>query len=473
MRMLVLMGLLVAGHPSGPDAAHAAPADTTSCRDWRACRAEALAAESAGDLERFHDVAWRTVQLGPEKDPALMYLLARAQAARGRPSDAFVMLRRLAELGVATDADTLDVFARVRARDGWSELEALTRTASRRVTSAGDEEVTAAAAIPTLSGGDAPDKALDAASNPSGRTLPPLAGAEVLTPLVGQETLRLDDLRIARGGFAYDAVSNRFLVGSSTDRKIVVVDGPSQRVADLVRGDSAGFRDMVAMEIDTKRGDLWVLSNDSPSATDHGAATLHRLQLVAGRPLGRRDAPAGDRPVRLTDLSIAPSGNVLTLDAEGRRLYRARPDGATLERLMTLDVEAPAAVAASSDTTCYVAFATGVARVDLGRRTLEPLTVPSGEDMRGITQLWWHEGSLVGAQTLASGERRLRQWVLGRRGTAVTAVRAIDVALPPADLPLAVTLAGHDLFVATEERGPATSEDGPRQVVVRRVRLQP
>ncbi|MEZ5288579.1 MAG: hypothetical protein R2712_27985 [Vicinamibacterales bacterium] len=40
-----------------------------------------------GAFERAHDRAWRAVQQGPKDDPALLFLLARAQALSGRPED--------------------------------------------------------------------------------------------------------------------------------------------------------------------------------------------------------------------------------------------------------------------------------------------------------------------------------------------------------------------------------------------------
>src|SRR6185312_13466994 len=93
------------------------------CTEWHQCRELALAAANRGEYETFHDLAWRAVQTGPRNDPALMYLLARAQALSGRPGDALVMLQRLAQMGVPTDAATNEDFRRVRALPAWSELE--------------------------------------------------------------------------------------------------------------------------------------------------------------------------------------------------------------------------------------------------------------------------------------------------------------------------------------------------------------
>src|ERR1043165_7487581 len=93
-----------------------------SCADLAGCRADAEAAAARGDYETFHDLAWRTIQKGKPNDPALMFLLARAQSLSGRPDDAIVMLERLAEMGVHTDAATNPDFARVRQLARWSEV---------------------------------------------------------------------------------------------------------------------------------------------------------------------------------------------------------------------------------------------------------------------------------------------------------------------------------------------------------------
>ena len=96
------------------------------CREWKECQQQALAAAERQDYNAFHDLAWRTLQLGPKNDPANMTMLARAQSLSGRPGDALVMLQRLAAMGVVTDAATNNDFERVRALPGWAELEAKT-----------------------------------------------------------------------------------------------------------------------------------------------------------------------------------------------------------------------------------------------------------------------------------------------------------------------------------------------------------
>jgi hypothetical protein len=110
---LVLLVFLAARSAADSPTVLQSPRDG-GCAEWRECRQLALAAADRGEFETFHDLAWRAVQTGPAKDAALMYLLARAQALSGRPHDALVMLRRLAEMGVPSDADTNEDFNRTR-----------------------------------------------------------------------------------------------------------------------------------------------------------------------------------------------------------------------------------------------------------------------------------------------------------------------------------------------------------------------
>ena len=126
--LLVLLVSMAGRSVAGSPATAQSPRDF-GCTEWRDCRQLALAAADRGDYETFHDLAWRAVQTGPPKDPALMYLLARAQALSGRPHDALVMLQRLAEMGVPSDAATNDDFSRTRQLPGWPEVSAASSNA--------------------------------------------------------------------------------------------------------------------------------------------------------------------------------------------------------------------------------------------------------------------------------------------------------------------------------------------------------
>ena len=163
-----------------------------------------------------------------------MYLLARAQALSGRPHDALIMLQRLAEMGVASDAATNDDFNRVRELRDWPDLEA--RIAA-----------VAGTTPPSLPPSSAPAPA--PATAPS-TALSRSAGLSVLALAPAIETVRFSTKQFAVGGLAYDAPSRRFVLGDRLGRKLIVVDERSSQTVDLVRADSAGFLDISAVEID-------------------------------------------------------------------------------------------------------------------------------------------------------------------------------------------------------------------------------
>src|SRR5262245_10105556 len=295
------------------------------CREVQECQRLALEAQERGAYETFHDFAWRTIQTGRRNDPELMYLPARAQSLSNRPTDALVTLRRLAEMGVVYDAATNEDLWAVRTLPGWPQVAAL---------------------IDRVAGSDVPAPA-PAPRAPA--ATPPKPTASIGAPKI-QELTVVDAIRFSApgyvpGGLAYDSVSRRFLVGDLSARKVLVVGEGSDHVEDMVRADSARFQDVTAIEIDRRRGDLWVVSTGS---TD-GTGALHKLQLISGRMLGVFEAATELKPVRFADVTVTPSGTVLVLDDVGRRVLGFRPKGKTLAAVIRLEVEAPTGLAASGD----------------------------------------------------------------------------------------------------------------------------
>jgi hypothetical protein len=394
------------------------------CTEWHQCRELALAAAARGEYETFHDLAWRTVQTGPRNDPALMYLLARAQALSGRPHDALIMLQRLAEMGVASDAATNDDFVRTRQLPGWPDLlarlEGLSHPASPSSTST---------AIPV------PIPAPIPAPSPSPSPMtPPL--------LPAPEGSRFSTQGFTLGGLAYDAVSRRFLFGDRLGRKLLVVGEGTNHTVDFVRADSAGFGDIAAMEIDGKRGDLWVMS----AGLADGAAALHKLQLVSGRPL--KSFPIAARPDAVTpvDLAVTPAGVVVVLDAAGHQLLVLRSKGTAVEHAMKVDADEPVSLAAAGDEgIVYVAYRDGVSRVDLRARTATKVAAPKSISLAHLEQIRWRRQALIAIRVDADGTRRIVRLTLSASGRAVTTATKIDSPLLPVGGQTFIAISGDEL----------------------------
>ena len=397
---LVLLAAL-AGRFAAASSTGFQPARDFGCTEWHECRLMALAAAARGDYETFHDLAWRAIQTGPPKDPALMFLLARAQALSGRPHDALIMLQRLAEMGVPSDAVANDEFARTRQLPGWPEvvalIERLTHSASPPPVSSAAVTSSPAAKVPGL-------------ESPSALSPSPSSG-------LGANSVRFSTEGFTLGGLAYDAVSRRFVVGDRLGRKLMVVADGANHAVDFVRAASAGFRDITAIEIDDRRGDLWVVSGATP---DDGASTLHKLQLVSGRPLKSFPIAAGLEPVTIVDLAVAPDGAVLVLDSAGGRLLALHPRGTAVEAVMKIDTVEPVSLTAGSEPgIAYVAHRDGVSRVDLRARTATRVTAPASISLAHLGQIRWRRHALFAIRGEPDGTHRIFRLDLNANGRAV------------------------------------------------------
>ena len=384
-----------------------------SCPDASSCRQGALDAAARGDYETFHDLAWRAAQKGRPNDPELLYLLARAQSLSGRPGDALVMLRRLAQMGIPTDAPENEDFQRVRRLPGWGDLEALLASAPESAA-----PLTAASATPSAAPPLAPaaPRARAKAAPPAAPAVPPPAAVAAPVPRRGgEDALSLSTSPINPVGLAYDSASRRFVLGDGDGNKLVVADEVFNHVNDLIRASSAGFARLSAVEIDGRRGDLWVTSSDG-----EGSASIHKLQLVSGRVLSTIAVPPEMQPVALSDFAIADDGALVLVDSQGGRLLRIRPAAGRFERPKPLQLTEPASLAPANGMT-YVAHADGLAVVQSGSGRVSQVRVAEGVSLAGLRRIRWSRGALFGIQSEGNALRivRIRLSPSGLKATAV------------------------------------------------------
>jgi hypothetical protein len=449
--LLVLLVSMAERSVAGAPATVQPPRDF-GCTEWRDCRQMALAAADRGEYEAFHDLAWRAVQTGPPKDPALMYLVARAQALSNRPHDALVMLRRLAEMGVPSDGDTNDDFSRTRQLPEWPDVSALINRLTHP-----DLPPPADPPRPT----EAPRPAAAAAASRAPSSAPAL------------EAVRFSTKLFTLGGLAYDAVSQRFLFGDRLGRKLIVVGEGSNHAVDFVRADSAGFQEISAIEIDTKRGDLWVAS----AASADGAGTLHKLQLISGRPLRSFRVAADVAPVTPVDLAVTPAGAVLVLDAAGGQVLALRSGATSLERVMRIDDQEPTSLAAGGDEgIAYVAHREGVSRIDLRARTATRVAAPNSVSLAHLERIRWRRRALIAIRVDDDGSRRIVRLDLNPSGRAVTQATTLEGSVPTAGRTFA-TISGDELVYLVDGSSrdvdrPLQDASGMAEFIAYRVRLR-
>jgi hypothetical protein len=471
-------------------------ASKPDCRAWQECRQLALDAAGREDFERFHDLAWRAVQLGPKNDPALMTLLARAQSLSGRPNDAVVMIERLLGMGVVVDAATSEDFRRVRALPRWPDLEARLADGDTHLNAkslkAEAPEIKAPPRVardPPLTAPERSPSSIEAASKPTELAMPvsepsapsgkasgpptappgPSKEAPLATPKPPRaaagsaaissalEPLRFSTAPFTPAGLAYDAVSRRFVVGNRDGRKLAVVDEFSQHVANLAGAQTSGFGEIAALEIDARRGDLWVVSSDGPTTA------LHKLQLISGRLLRAYPIPDDFSPVSFGDVAIDGDGTVLALDTRGHRLFRLPPRATAAEVAVTLPDTAPASIAPAEPGIVYIAMEPGIARVDVAARATTAVKTAKDVDLSGLTRIRWHRGALAGIQKSTDGSYRAVRITLDRRGRTATALEVLDPSISISN-PTAATVVGNVLYYLANGEG---SEMIVRRVVLR------
>ena len=304
---------------------------TQPCQDVASCKSAALEAYAQKDFERFHDLAWVAHRKAGKDDPELLILLARAQSLSGRPLDALVMLERRAKFGagpseLATDPD----FERVRDLAGWDDIR---------------QKLSIGVAGPGLSNSPSTPKT---ASPPAPRPEPPpVAKPEPPAPKPAPARpagapLSFTTL-LSPTALAYDGVSKRYLIADRQAKRVAVVDENTGQVSTLAGG-QAKLGEINGIAIDTRQGDLWVIST-----ADEGAS-LHRLQLISGREIGASRLSGLHAPV--VGVAFVRGTGIVIADANGD-ISRVATNG-RVEKIGSLEY-VPRAIAADAEGTLYVA----------------------------------------------------------------------------------------------------------------------
>jgi hypothetical protein len=443
-----------------------------TCAGAAECRLQTETAIAQGEFERAHDLGWRTVQQGPRNDRALMFLLARTQALSGRPDDALVMIRRIAELGAAVDAST-DEFARMRELPGWPAVEAIITG----IASPSPAPPAAAAVVAPVTPAPAPKAPAPKAPAPMA-PMAPLAPKAPLAPMAPSAPPAVPPVidvagtftssTFVPGGLTCDAVSKRFVFGDRLARKLLVLAEGSDHSIDLTRADVAGFLDVAAVDIDTTNGNLWVASAEGEGRT----ASLHRVQLISGRPLASHAVPETLAPAQPADVAVTALG-VLMLDTAQRRILVLRPREDVLSVLAGLGETDPLSLTAGrQDGVAYLSHRDGLTQVDLRTRQVSPVTGPKQMPLGGIERLRRDGAGLVGIQSLPDGSRQLVRLTLNATGRTVTRRRVLDVVLSAGAAPIPMAVCGGTVGLLVSE-AINTAERTTTSWTIRRVQLKP
>jgi len=249
-----------------------------------------------------------------------------------------------------------------------------------------------------------------------------LSEEEPATP-VSSVAFRLKDPRLIPEGIAYDAVGQRFFLGSVAQHKVIVTDGKGETHDFSKAGDQLDA--VLGLSVDSVHGLLYAVSTNSfeESGKKQRRNMVVRYDLKTDR---LTDRFAASDAAQLNDLTVAPDGTLYATDSEAGALFRKKPDEAKLLPFGEKG-KLPGAngITLSPDGTLYVTLSTGIARVDT--KTGEPVRLPQPDTVAtgGCDGLYWHEGDLLGIQNTTNPGRVIRM-ALSDKGSRISDVTVLQ-----------------------------------------------
>lgn len=350
-----------------------------------------------------------------------MQQLVRGYALTGRTSEAFNMMLRMQQQGLAADWDAVDDVASLRRFPLYEHLRDL----------------------------------MAEAANPAGNARQAL--------IVGREHAMPEAL-------AHDPASGRIFVGTVRDGHILAWHPEAEKFEVFATPETVpGLWAVFDLHVDAERGHLWVATGSTGQyrharRADYGRTALIRLDLDDGSKTGEfRPVPDG-RPHLFGAMTMADDGTIYATDTITPVVYRLEPGAERAEVLAAHSVFTGLRGLALSDDEArlYVAdYDLGIFFFDLANGNGYALGIPETLNLGGIDGLYAHDGHLIMIQNAVTPQRVLRL-KLDDSGTRVAEVATLAKALPEFDDPTYGTMAGDELlFLARSHWGQVTSDGQP------------
>jgi hypothetical protein len=231
--------------------------------------------------------------------------------------------------------------------------------------------------------------------------------------------IEVEDRTLIPEGFAYDAPSHTFFMGSIAKGKIVRIG---------VEGSVKDFADrldpILGIAVDSPRRVVYAVSTSA--LTEAGRAQPRNAVLSYdidnGRLLRRVDVPSA---AQLNDVNVAPGGRVFASDSGNGAIYEIPREGAARVLLAPGQLGGSNGLAASPDAkTVYVAHSTGLAAVDTATGAVKRIANATRESIAAIDGLYEWQGELIGVQNVTNPGRVILI-TLAKDGNSVVRVRTL------------------------------------------------
>lgn len=349
-----------------------------------------------------------------------MRQLVMGYALTGKTSEAFNMMLRMQQQGLAADWDRVEEVESLRSYPLYSHLRDLMKSAAE----------------------------------PAGQT------SEVLT--ISADYPMPEAL-------AFDARTGRIFVGTIRDGLILVRDENDTEFSTFAEPEGTpGLRAVFDLLVDEARGHLWVATGTTGQyrdarRSDFGRTALIKLDLETGEKLGEFRVLPDGQPHMLGALVQAADGTIYAADGAAPQIYRLQPGDERPQPFTgTPAFTGLRGIALSEDEKrLYVAdYDLGLFFFNLDEnRAGFALGIPETLNLGGIDGLYQWGGHLVAIQNGVTPQRVLRL-KLDDSGTRVASIATMAKALPSFDNPTFGTVAGDDLLFMAASHWHRVGSDG-------------
>ncbi len=252
---------------------------------------------------------------------------------------------------------------------------------------------------------------------------------------------------------SWDETRQKFLVGTMADGSILTVDKEGEATELLKADEENGMWGVIDILVDLQRNRLWVSSAATPGFSrfdviDQGRSALFEFNLETLEFIRRYPVSVDGQPHALGNMVLTSNGDIYVADRVFPIVYRKLANEQKLEALMVAqDMVSMRGVAMQPDgRILYIADREmGILVLDLEARRSGKLLVPETLNLGGLDGLYLWDNHLVVIQNGIKPQRVMRL-ELDATGTKVEAIRPLAVAQPNFDFPSFGVLRGKNLY---------------------------
>jgi len=347
--------------------------------------------------------------------PDIWYMLARNATQLHKPETAVAMLRKIAAMGLAYDAEKDSVFKPLRGRPDF---------------------------IAVLSAMAANKKPIDHATT------------------VGT----LDDPDLLTEDVAYDSTERAFYISAIHRRKIIKSSATSSG-SSWATFDTTSLSPM-ALIVDAKRHTLWASVAGMPQGENHHPGDsvrsgVRQYDLETHKLVKDYDLPVDGKQHALGDMTLDAEGNVIVSDGAGGGVYLVDREKQTLSPLIEPGTfQSPQNPAVAPDGRILVAdYAMGIATIDPMTHEITWMLHPDTVALNGIDGMYLVGRVLYAIQNGTTPERVTR-FVLDPNLRQIVSWSVVEQATPGFGDPTHGVVVGDDFYYIANSGWDRFADDG-------------